>query len=133
MEQARTLMAQKESIESELEAQISILKANDVNMQTPLVDREGFPRADIDVYAVRNARVRIIELRNDLTAVTDALAKSLAVVYDPSSVKQELVANTSETPLRPFARVEGVAPESPALEAVCYDNLDFLVHAFTSC
>lgn len=124
MEQARTLMAQKDDIETQLEAQISILKANDVTMQTPLVDREGFPRADIDVYAVRNARVRIIELRNDLTAVTDALAKALEVVYDPALVKQE-VGSGSETALKPFAVVEGVAPGSPAFEAVCLTSLQF--------
>ena len=29
-------------------------------MDTPLVDRDGFPRSDIDVYAVRQARNEII-------------------------------------------------------------------------
>ena len=29
-------------------------------MNGRLVDREGFPRADIDIYAVRTARNRII-------------------------------------------------------------------------
>ncbi len=35
----------------------------DVGMTGPLVDAEGFPRSDIDVYAVRTARNRIIRER----------------------------------------------------------------------
>lgn len=34
-------------------------------MHSPLVTLDGFPRNDIDVLAVRTARVRILELRND--------------------------------------------------------------------
>ena len=118
MEQARALMAQKSNIEAELETHISILKANDVTMQTPLVDAEGFPRADIDIYAVRGARVRIIELRNDLKAVMDAIGKALEEVYDPSLALHQDDSSTERNPLKPFAKVDGVAPGSPAADAV---------------
>ena len=67
-ELARQLMERKDAIQVELDAQFSILSANQSTMQSPLVDREGFPRADIDVFAVRHARVKIIELRNDMNA-----------------------------------------------------------------
>ena len=36
------------------------LQQQDVGMDGPLVDTEGFPRADIDVYSVRHARHGII-------------------------------------------------------------------------
>lgn len=74
---------------------------------------------------MRNARVRIIELRNDLKANTDDLAKALELVYAPSAqpeanlspqVPPENVA-IEEAPLKPFAKVDGVAPGSPAAEA----------------
>lgn len=116
-EQARTLMSQKDNIEAELETHISILKANNVTMQTPLVDPEGFPRADIDIYAVRGARVRIIELRNDLKSVMDAIAKALEGIYDPALAVPS-AQESSSSALKPFARVEAVAPGSPAAEAV---------------
>ncbi|KAF8798959.1 hypothetical protein BYT27DRAFT_7246389 [Phlegmacium glaucopus] len=116
-EQARALMAQKTNIEAELETHISILKANNVTMQTPLVDLEGFPRADIDIYAVRGARVRIIELRNDLKAVIDAIGKALEGIYNPSLASSQNDSSSSERPLKPFAKVDGVAPGSPAAEA----------------
>ena len=117
-EQTRTLMAQKSNIEAELESHISILKANNVTMQTPLVDGDGFPRADIDIYAVRGARVRIIELRNDLKAVVDAIGKALEGIYDPAIQRSSQIDSSSERPLKPFAKVDGVAPGSPAAEAV---------------
>ncbi|KJA16473.1 hypothetical protein HYPSUDRAFT_71316 [Hypholoma sublateritium FD-334 SS-4] len=115
MEYARSLMAQKDNIEAELESHVSILKANNVTMQTPLVDFEGFPRADIDIFAVRSARVRIIELRNDLKAVMDSIGKALEGIYDPALFTHTDEA-ASET-LKPFSKVEAVAPGSPAAEA----------------
>ena len=124
-EQVRYLMQRKEGIEAELDEQFSILKAHNCTMQTALVDEEGFPRADIDVYAVRHARVRIIELRNDHKAVMDDILKGLQGVYNPALVPnirdtqrtQEPPINTSG--LQPFAKVDGVAPGSPAAAAVC--------------
>ena len=126
-ERARALMARKDALEAELEAQGSILKANNTDMRQPLVDREGFPRSDLDVWAVRHARVRIIELRNDLTALMDEIAKALTTVYPrPTPPPAESEATTAPavgtevTPveLRSFARVNGVAPGSPAADAV---------------
>ncbi|KAN0139759.1 hypothetical protein V8E53_002421 [Lactarius tabidus] len=126
-ERARELMTRKDAIEAELEAQGSILRANNTDMRQPLVDREGFPRADLDVWAVRHARVRIIELRNDLTTLMDEIAKTLETVYarsptppverrgDGATSGMETEAASPE-PL-PFARVNGVAPGSPAADS----------------
>ncbi|KAG6830716.1 hypothetical protein H0H87_007303 [Tephrocybe sp. NHM501043] len=116
MEHARALMERKKNIEEQIEAQISVLKANDSTLQTPLIDADGFPRADIDVYAVRNARVRIIELRNDLTAVTNDIAKALEAIYNPANAPKETEPDPS-VDQRPFAKVNAVAPGSPAAEA----------------
>ncbi|KAF9029816.1 hypothetical protein BDZ89DRAFT_1014165 [Hymenopellis radicata] len=116
-EQIRALTAEKESIESQLEAQISILKANNATMQSPLVDPDGFPRADIDIYAVRGARVRVIELRNDLGGVMSKIGTALERVYDPAVVAQMEGPPSEEGEQRPFAKVNGVAPGSPAAEA----------------
>lgn len=51
---ALRLMDQKELIEAQIEHQQSILRLNDSTMQSPLLDPEGFPRADIDIVSVRN-------------------------------------------------------------------------------
>lgn len=39
---------------------IYLMQQGNVGMDGPLIDREGYPRADIDVYTVRKARQRII-------------------------------------------------------------------------
>jgi len=130
---ARTLMARKDALEAELEAQGSILKANNTDMRQPLVDREGFPRDDLDVWAVRHARVRIIELRNDLATLMDEIADTLAAVYPRSppppmegeggaggaatTSAAEGEGTSTSAELLPFARVNGVAPGSPAADA----------------
>ena len=124
MKKARGLMARKDVIELELETQLSILKAENVTMQTPLLDSEGFPRADIDIWAIRTARVRIIELRNDLRDIMDAIGKALEGVYDPSLTavadSSELRHERAQSTPKPFSKVESVAPGSPASEAVGY-------------
>ncbi|OCH91211.1 hypothetical protein OBBRIDRAFT_792490 [Obba rivulosa] len=124
-DQVRALMARKEAIEAELDAQSSILEANDSTMETPLLDADGFPRSDIDVWAVRHARVRIIELRNDLAAVMDRIMVGLQNVYDPSvaaaaeptEMPQSNISVSPPSALLPFAKVDGVAPGSPAAAA----------------
>ena len=123
-DQARSLMEKKQHIEAELEAQISILKANGCDMDTPLVDRDGFPRADIEIWAVRSARVRIIELRNDLNAVMNAIAKALEGVFDPSLA----VTARAEEDLKPFAKINSVSPGCPASQAVSCPCSTFDMH-----
>lgn len=54
------LIQEKDRIESEIREQNLVLEANNVGMHDPLVDADGFPRNDIDVYKVRHARHRII-------------------------------------------------------------------------
>jgi 26S proteasome regulatory subunit N4 len=116
----RTLVSRKGAIEAELSAHISVLEANSCTMHTPLVDGEGFPRDDIDIYAVRTARVRVIELRNDLKGAMDEIAKGLQVVYAPDAsgrAASESGESVSDGGAVPFAKVGAVSPTSPAAEA----------------
>ncbi|KAG6377153.1 hypothetical protein JVT61DRAFT_1205 [Boletus reticuloceps] len=84
LEKARALIHVKDGIEAEISLRFSILRENNCDMTTPLVDSEGFPRADLDIYAIRSARTRIIKLRNDLKYTMDEIEKALHQVYDPS-------------------------------------------------
>lgn len=54
------LIQEKDRIESEIRNENAVLAANNVGMDDPLVDADGFPRNDIDVYKVRHARHKII-------------------------------------------------------------------------
>ena len=66
------LSNQKQSLETEAEAIISELTSQQpdsnvppMGIDTPLVDSEGYPRADIDIYRARHLRKRLHEIRND--------------------------------------------------------------------
>jgi len=105
---------------------------HNVTMNTPLVDPEGFPRADIDVYAIRHARVALNRLRNDHRDVVDRLGRVLEQVYAVGSTtsaeegdKGKMVNGDGpsrvEVPVvreQPLARVNLVSDASPAATAV---------------
>lgn len=99
-------------------------------MDTPLVDREGYPRADIDVAGVRTARVHILRLRNDLKALLGEMeqvvhrglpreeAGATANGAEEEAGPDQASAMEVDAQEKPFARVDAVAPNSPANEAV---------------
>lgn len=98
-------------------------------MHAPLVDNEGFPRSDIDVAGVRTARVSIIRLGNDLKDVQrdmeHVVLRGLPRGDEPVDVQgagagedtQMGGAQEGEGD-KPFAKVDAVAPRSPADSAV---------------
>jgi 26S proteasome non-ATPase regulatory subunit 9 len=64
-EELKVLIAQRDLLELEAEAISSELLSTGPNGEPPagikgnLVDSEGFPRGDIDIYSVRNKRNRL--------------------------------------------------------------------------
>jgi 26S proteasome non-ATPase regulatory subunit 9 len=84
-------------------------------MKTPLVDHEGFPRADIDIFAIRHARAALLPLYNDLKYKMDEIHDALANLHLQSKNDPGII--TSPKELIPFAKISGVAPDSPADEA----------------
>lgn len=94
-------------------------------MNTPLLTRDGFPRADIDVAQsklaqawstvnmiansltkVRTTRSRIIHLRNDYKALMDAIEKQIhehfANLPEEPSTPTEEQTSTPQEPLRDY-------------------------------
>jgi hypothetical protein len=69
--QLEVLDVQRRSLEFESEAIVTELTTSDntrippMGIDTPLVDREGFPRNDIDVLRARTLRSRLMTIRTD--------------------------------------------------------------------
>ncbi len=61
------LTQEKTKIESEINGIVEELTSGDTppGLKGPLVDAEGFPRADLDVYRVRHQRHRFACLQTD--------------------------------------------------------------------
>ncbi len=85
-------------------------------MEDSLLDAEGFPRNDIDVYSIRHARQQIIRLRNDLKLVMDKISLALNSLHAQNSI-QATGTTQVNSPDEPFAIVNAVSPDSPASEA----------------
>lgn len=81
-EQVMKLIAKKEQIERIINDCGQILAANkNVGMNESLLDAEGFPRADVDVHAVRQARHQIICLQNDLKVIMKEIEQGVINVH----------------------------------------------------
>lgn len=99
-----------------------------MNMTDPLVDESGFPRTDIDVFQVRNARHHINRLQNDLKDIMKEIEKGIITIHEEASASgasaiapNKVQGNLSDNELhKPFAKVNVVSPGSPAEIAVSY-------------
>lgn len=86
-DQVLELMKKKEQIEHSINDFGRILTSNrNVGMNESLVDEFGFPRNDIDIIQVRQARNQIICLQNDLKALMKEIEVGLIDVHAEANV-----------------------------------------------
>lgn len=111
-------MDEKDRIEQTIKELWEILHTNNIGMNEPLVDDEGFPRGEIDVYQVRHARHQIKCLQNDHTSLMKRIEDGLNEIHsamktsdaDPNGVNMAPPSPVFE----PFAKVDKVDMASPA-------------------
>ena len=128
---APELMSKKGEIEDEIRQSLEVLDSQGgVGMEGALIDSDNFPRSDIDLYAVRSARQKIIRLRNDHKAAMKAFEKKLHELHAEAKLTKSPQAQAngqSETEdnqdrvmslkEKVFARISMVLPGSPADQA----------------
>uniref|UniRef100_A0A8C3TFU0 26S proteasome non-ATPase regulatory subunit 9 n=1 Tax=Chelydra serpentina TaxID=8475 RepID=A0A8C3TFU0_CHESE len=121
--EVQELVRRKDELEAQIKACYAVLEGQKgVGMSEPLVDAEGYPRADVDVYQVRAARHNIICLQNDHKALMLQVEKALHQLHAREKEKQAKdeaeaqaeAMNQNPTLPQPFARVNAVTPGSPA-------------------
>ncbi|XP_071450639.1 26S proteasome non-ATPase regulatory subunit 9 [Hetaerina americana] len=116
------LHEEKEKIETEIIQLNAVLSSNNVGMTEALVDSQGYPRSDVDVYRVRHARHKIICLQNDHKALMTKIEQGLHHLHAqqregigmPMETAQPQV---KEVEMIPIARVNLVTPNSPSSDA----------------
>ncbi|XP_072921674.1 26S proteasome non-ATPase regulatory subunit 9 [Hemitrygon akajei] len=123
IEEVLQLVKKKDAIEAQIKAYYDILEGQShAGMDEPLVDVEGYPRSDIDVYQVRTARHNIICLQNDHKALMKQIEEGLHQLHardrekrrlDEAEAHQERLQQESRV-LPAFAKVDTVSPGSPA-------------------
>ncbi|VDQ02211.1 unnamed protein product, partial [Trichobilharzia regenti] len=130
-----TLVNEKAKIEKRLAELSEILHQNgDVELDTPLVDDEGFPRSDIDVALIRITRNNIRCLNTDHKQIMLELETALHELHEyarqnpsgkcshpskqDSNEDRQIEEKSSEVIKTPFLRIDQIAPNSIAEQAV---------------
>ncbi|XP_078083643.1 26S proteasome non-ATPase regulatory subunit 9 [Mustelus asterias] len=123
MADVQQLVKKKDTIEAQIKAYYDILeRQNKAGMDEPLVDIEGYPRTDINVYEVRTARHNIICLQNDHKDLMKQIEEALHQLHahdrekhrlDEAEVHQEAMEHEISVPTA-FAKIDTVTPGSPA-------------------
>ncbi|CAL4131734.1 unnamed protein product [Meganyctiphanes norvegica] len=111
-------MVTVKSLEESIKQLWSIGFNNNIGMNEALVDNDGYPRGEIDVYQVRHARHQLKCLQNDHTALMKRIEEGLNEIHtnmkssdtDPNGVNM-----APPSPLlEPFVKVDRVDLASPA-------------------
>lgn len=122
MEDVKNLIKKKDDIEEQIKAYYDVLEDQGVGVEGPLVDEEGYPRADVNLYQIRTARHEISCLQNDHKAIMVEIEEALHKLHAREKAKQKQdQAEAQEEAMEqqvtlppPFARVDAVTDGSPA-------------------
>ncbi|XP_038558874.1 26S proteasome non-ATPase regulatory subunit 9 [Micropterus salmoides] len=125
MDDVKNLVKKKDEIEEQIKAYYDVLEDQGVGVEDPLVDEEGYPRADINLYQIRTARHNISCLQNDHKEIMVEIEEALHKLHAREKAKRERdEAEAQEEPMDqqvtlppPFARVDAVTQGSPACVA----------------
>jgi 26S proteasome non-ATPase regulatory subunit 9 len=136
------LIAQREALEVEADAIGSELKSPGLLGQPPagihdsLIDSEGFPRGDIDIYNVKSKRKRLAEINVDYKILMKQIEESMLQVYKALPADNRLTAGlsathentngvtTSTNERKPLAKLDQILVSSPAHSAgICEGDL----------
>ena len=91
-EEAMKVNCEKIKIEAEITEWKSVLDSEqNIGMDGPLVDNEGYPRNDLDIPKIRMARQKIICLSNDHKEVMKKLASLLEDIHAQNPSENEPV------------------------------------------
>jgi Nas2 N_terminal domain len=95
-ERLNRLVAQRDALELEADAIASELNSPGVNNEPPagiktsLIDKEGFPRGDIDLFNVRAKRQRLAVINTDHKTLMSEIEKTLHLVHSELPAVDEL-------------------------------------------
>lgn len=110
----KALVDRRAGLEEEMNIIIARLSAPGMpGIKGSVLDSEGFPRADIDVHAVRTDRHRLAVLKTDHTSLTASIEQELAKLF---SSQQQQEPRAPAEPKR--ARLEVPTPAAPTPSAV---------------
>lgn len=124
-ERYEQLTAQKELLEVEAEAITEELTTgeNPPGLKGNLVDSEGFPRADVDIYNIRNKRNRLAIINSDFKVIMKEIELLLPQIYVSSNKQVEDFNEVADDGnLKHIAIIDEILADSPANTAGLSDG-----------
>ena len=131
------LTAQRDALELEADAIASELNSPGVNneppagIKTPLIDKDGYPRGDIDLFNVKAKRQRLAVINTDHKMLMSEIEKTLHAVHSelPSVEESRKIAGSSTSstshvtnPTVAFAIIDEILDGSPAKDSGLKDG-----------
>ncbi|CAI5742640.1 unnamed protein product [Peronospora destructor] len=102
----------KQAIEEEIEAYAAELSSgNNPGLTGSLVDAKGFPRADIDVYRIRQLRHSMAVKQTDHQLIMRKIEELLPQVFQSRRGKSELTTSTTPPVTEAAAAVQSLKTE----------------------
>mmetsp|Transcript_53952 Transcript_53952/g.108353 ORF Transcript_53952/g.108353 Transcript_53952/m.108353 type:complete len:221 (-) Transcript_53952:138-800(-) len=137
LEEFQKLDEEKNKLEAEIKSLHDYLTEPGMpGVKDSLIDEQGFPRADLDIYAIRKARNRLACAQTDHVEVMKKIEQALVAIHSGSRVSVPRGAATAmevedddsasggaariqvvQLPPPPFALIDEVADGSPAQDA----------------
>ncbi|GJP36292.1 hypothetical protein CLOM_g20819 [Closterium sp. NIES-68] len=100
-EQAKELIDRRDKLEAQIDAIAARLNApGGGGIRESLVDKEGFPRADIDIPKVRTDRHRLATLHADHKQLTGQIESLLLQIHAQAKPKEQTRASTEAVTAR---------------------------------
>jgi 26S proteasome non-ATPase regulatory subunit 9 len=131
----KELVLKKDALEEEIKELIKSLELTPVGVKGPLTDRDGFPRNDIDVNAIREMRHDLVCKQNDHINLMKQIEKDMAELHTKlreqkekeRAERGEVAPPKQEEPkiekqLDPFVKVNRVDADSPAERAGLHEG-----------
>ena len=112
-----SLDIQRKSMEQEADAIYSELSTppdqdvEPMGLDTPLVDKDGYPRGDIDVYRARTLRGRFRTLQTDhkeIVGKIETLLYQLSLLKNPNRVQEEQKEQTAREAKKPKPKYDPI-------------------------
>ena len=99
----KTLIAQKDAMEKEMLDLNEALSASNLGgVSTPVIDAEGFPRADIDVHTTLTLRNRLARLNTDHKELMSRIEQGLLGAL-PAQPRQQPTGGAGRLPIEAHA------------------------------
>ncbi|KAI8912830.1 hypothetical protein EDD86DRAFT_202314 [Gorgonomyces haynaldii] len=115
-EKTKELVAKRSDIEQQILHLESVLKQHGVDVVEDLVDNQGFPRAELDHYAIRQARSEMARLGYDLRELNKQIESELHLLHDLRQ-RENVHSKGVDRITVSWAKVQSVASGSPGDEA----------------